>query len=512
MEEEKNSLTIEESSISYYSTLTNFGIESKNRKRPKNLFKSFSPLSCNRGISFSNTIMLPFITTETLLDTKKDISRLKQEKNKSNCTKDTTIFKTEISKNDENNAEKKLMNVLIDTDENSDENENCDKPDKQDIEMQNQKNIILERNPFFQGREYHFLSNDINSRDSKSRNLQTICNERIEDKDLMSKGIRNLCCDVNLENKKKNNLKMKISKTKSFNPIRAKEIKAFERRQTKYHSLIKSTTDSKGEDNSIKTSKTMNKEHNAKFRKKSLFNKENTDIKVNKKKLNRKILSVQNNFLKTYSNEFNLGLRSEKKKTHIIKNKISTKKLNFEKALKNKKNLAKTQYCDYTLDCMELILNKNKSQRQEKAKINFNFPTSSKNKIKKKIALFDLDETLVHCIGDPSSSNEKYQYSIEISLPGNKETIVGINIRPLWKKTLNLIKKYYYIVVFTASHQAYADAVLDFMDTDKKYFKYRLYRNNCSLVDVDGTKFYVKDLDIFDQHYNLKDIVIIDNS
>ena len=50
------------------------------------------------------------------------------------------------------------------------------------------------------------------------------------------------------------------------------------------------------------------------------------------------------------------------------------------------------------------------------------------------------------------------------------------------------------------------------MDPDKKYFKYRLYRNNCSLVDVDGTKFYVKDLDIFHQHYNLKDIVIIDNS
>ena len=71
MEDEKNSLTIEESSISYYPTLSNFGIESKTRKRPQNLFKSFSPLSCNRGISFSNTIMFPFITTETLLDTKK---------------------------------------------------------------------------------------------------------------------------------------------------------------------------------------------------------------------------------------------------------------------------------------------------------------------------------------------------------------------------------------------------------------------------------------------------------
>ena len=540
MEDMKNSLTVEESSISYYPTLTNFGIESKTSKRPQNLFKSFSPLSCNRGISFSNTIMFPFITTETLLDTKKDISRLKQDKSKSTFIKDSTILKTEISKNDENNDEKKLIKVLMDTNENSDVNENCDKPDKLDMEMQNQKNIILEKNPFFQGGKYHILFNDINSKDNKSKYLQKICDEKIEDSNLMSKEKKNSYCYVNLENKKKNKLKMKISKTKTFNSIRAKEIKAFERRQKRYQSLIMPINDSKREVNSIKTSKIINKDHNVKFQKQSIFNKntfhkykgrisdknnirlqkeektneensfhknekkindktankleikapaldnkENTDIKVNKKKLNRKILTIQNDCLKTYSKELDLGLRIEKKKTHIIKKKISTKKLNFEQALKKKKNLAKTQYnlfspdkftntefcgsdyCDYTLDCMELILNKNKSQRQEKAKVNFNFPKSSKSKIKKKIALFDLDETLVHCTGDLSSNNETYQDSIEISLPGNKEAKVGINIRPLWKKTLNLIKKYYYIVVFTASHQAYADAVLDFMDPDK---------------------------------------------
>jgi hypothetical protein len=50
------------------------------------------------------------------------------------------------------------------------------------------------------------------------------------------------------------------------------------------------------------------------------------------------------------------------------------------------------------------------------------------------------------------------------------------------------------------------------MDPKKKYFKYRLYRNNCSLVDVDGAKFYVKDLDVLNEFYDLKDVVIIDNS
>ena len=161
---------------------------------------------------------------------------------------------------------------------------------------------------------------------------------------------------------------------------------------------------------------------------------------------------------------------------------------------------------------MDLILNKNKSERQIKNKVNFNFPKIPKNKPRKKIALFDLDETLVHCTGDINLKKEKYQHKIDIILPGTKEVSVGINIRPLWKKTLNLIKKYYNIVVFTASHQAYADAVLDFMDPNKKYFKYRLYRNNCSLVNVDGAQFYVKDLDIFNEAYDLKDIVIVDNS
>ena len=205
------------------------------------------------------------------------------------------------------------------------------------------------------------------------------------------------------------------------------------------------------------------------------------------------------------------------------------KKIDFESALKN--NLKKTQFnlfskdkftnteftdCDYlkyTLDCMELILEIDiEKQTRLKNKINFNFPKPKKSKIKKKIALFDLDETLVHCTGDLKINKDKYQHAIEIKLPGKQAVTVGINLRPYWKQTLNLIKKYYYIVIYTASHQAYADAVLDFMDPKKKYFKYRLFRNNCSLVDVDGAKFYVKDLDIFNEYYDLKDIIIVDNS
>ena len=178
------------------------------------------------------------------------------------------------------------------------------------------------------------------------------------------------------------------------------------------------------------------------------------------------------------------------------------------------KNLTNTEtisdFYEYTEKCMSMILDLDPSKQNKiKDKVNFNFPPEENNK---KIALFDLDETLVHCTGEINKGNKKYQNIVEVTLPSNKTVKIGVNIRPFWKETLDLIKDKYHIVIFTASHQSYADAVLNFMDPEKKYSKYRLYRNNCVLNDVDGVKFYVKDLGIFDQYYNLKDIILIDNS
>ena len=160
---------------------------------------------------------------------------------------------------------------------------------------------------------------------------------------------------------------------------------------------------------------------------------------------------------------------------------------------------------------MTMILDLEPSkQNQIKEKVNFNFP---KDESYKKIALFDLDETLVHCTGEINSKNDKkYQNVVEVTLPSRKKVEIGINIRPFWKEALNLIKEKYHIVIFTASHQSYANAVLDFMDPNKEYTKYRLYRNDCVLTNMNGVKFYIKDLNIFDKFYDLKDIVLIDNS
>ena len=246
-------------------------------------------------------------------------------------------------------------------------------------------------------------------------------------------------------------------------------------------------------------------------------------MQVDTKKIKEVSDSLKKKSLEEENNNSLSTLSNNKKKKKNTKTKFD-----FEFALK--KNLKKMQfnlfskdkftntefndsdYLKYTLNCMELILELDiEKQTRLKNKINFNFPKPKKKGIKKKIALFDLDETLVHCTGDINIKKE-YQHAIEIKLPGKQAVKVGINLRPCWKQTLNLIKKLYHIVIYTASHQAYADSVLDFMDPKKKYFKYRLYRNNCSLIDIDGAKFYVKDLDILNKYYDLKDIVIIDNS
>ena len=180
------------------------------------------------------------------------------------------------------------------------------------------------------------------------------------------------------------------------------------------------------------------------------------------------------------------------------------------------KNFTNTEdisdFYEYTERCMEMILDLDESKQYKiNEKVNLHFPKDEK----KKIALFDLDETLAHCVGEIKENNidiKPYKHIVNVTLPSRKKTKIGINIRPNWKETMDFIKEKYQIVIYTASHQSYADAVLNYMDPKKKYTKYRLYRNNCVQANVNGKKFYIKDLSIFDKYYNLKNIVIVDNS
>jgi TFIIF-interacting CTD phosphatase-like protein len=73
---------------------------------------------------------------------------------------------------------------------------------------------------------------------------------------------------------------------------------------------------------------------------------------------------------------------------------------------------------------------------------------------------------------------------------------------------LREVTKHFYVVVWTAAVQEYADAILDILDPNRELIKQRFYRQHC--VKSEGG-IYIKDLRMFDG-IDLKDIVIVDNA
>lgn len=129
-----------------------------------------------------------------------------------------------------------------------------------------------------------------------------------------------------------------------------------------------------------------------------------------------------------------------------------------------------------------------------------------KNGLAKKTVVFDLDETLIHCVDDPQK--ETPDVILEVRFPNGEVADAGINIRPYAIDCLREVSKYFQVVVFTASHKSYADVVLDYLDPNKELIEYRLYRDSCMLTD-EGV--YIKDLRII-KNRNLQDLVIVDNA
>jgi CTD small phosphatase-like protein 2 len=61
--------------------------------------------------------------------------------------------------------------------------------------------------------------------------------------------------------------------------------------------------------------------------------------------------------------------------------------------------------------------------------------------------------------------------------------------------------------MFTASHKAYADAVLDYIDPNRTLIHHRIYRDSCVVFN----KVYIKDLRILSNR-DLRNVFIVDNS
>lgn len=127
------------------------------------------------------------------------------------------------------------------------------------------------------------------------------------------------------------------------------------------------------------------------------------------------------------------------------------------------------------------------------------------NKLKKTLIL-DLDETLIH-------SDLDYQYKshneiLKFHSDDKEEINLPIILRPGLTEFLNYASENFELVVFTASYQNYADAILNYIERERKYFTMRLYRDSCIFL---SPGLYIKDLSIFINR-RIEDILLIDNS
>lgn len=118
----------------------------------------------------------------------------------------------------------------------------------------------------------------------------------------------------------------------------------------------------------------------------------------------------------------------------------------------------------------------------------------------KPLMILDLDETLIHSDLDLKWSAHDYY------LNTTDESVIPINIRPHLYDFLDFSVEYFDIIIFTASCSDYADPIIDFIEKEKKYFKYRFYREHC----INYGNFYIKDLTLFGK--DLDKVIIVDNN
>jgi len=127
--------------------------------------------------------------------------------------------------------------------------------------------------------------------------------------------------------------------------------------------------------------------------------------------------------------------------------------------------------------------------------------------------VLDLDETLVHCSTDASSSRGAVKgvggdgpaFTFEVPFNGLNYN-VAVNVRPYMREFLEWAAQRFEVVVFTASQRVYADKLLDILDPGRRLISHRAFRDSC--ICVEGN--FLKDLTVLGR--DLSRLVIVDNS
>jgi Dullard-like phosphatase family protein len=208
----------------------------------------------------------------------------------------------------------------------------------------------------------------------------------------------------------------------------------------------------------------------------SAINLNKLNIPSNNQSKNNKIPSNYNSYAKLTLNSNNLNYFSpHSQKSNGIENNININNLQMSEN-NNIKNISSS------------LLNYEK--------------TKNIAKIKKKLLVLDLDETLVH--SRFSQFKIKSDIILNINIDG-RDHIIHVLKRPYLAHFLKEISKYFEILIFTASIPQYASPLLDELDTEK-IFNRRLFREHC--ISYNGL--YLKDLKQIGE--DLKNMIIIDNN
>jgi len=179
----------------------------------------------------------------------------------------------------------------------------------------------------------------------------------------------------------------------------------------------------------------------------------------------------------------------------------------------DKKSSSNTNTIDYCLKYLEVkendineIKNKNYLNSDDEDNSSLLYPCVKvpflpieKNNNYVLTVVLDLDETLIGFEKEENEDNEDEEYEEE-------EDIKNMILRPgLYEFLDGLTKLNCELVLFTSSNKNYADNYINEIEKSKKYFKKRLYRENCVLM---GSA-YVKDLSKLGR--DLSKVIIVDN-
>jgi CTD nuclear envelope phosphatase 1 len=131
----------------------------------------------------------------------------------------------------------------------------------------------------------------------------------------------------------------------------------------------------------------------------------------------------------------------------------------------------------------------------------------------RKTLILDLDETLIHSMSKGGRMSTGHMVEVRLNaaslgMGGSAQhpILYWVNKRPYCDEFLRRVCKWFNLVIFTASVQEYADPVIDWLESERKFFSARYYRQHCTYRQ--GA--YIKDLSSVDP--DLSNVMILDNS